>query len=56
MLLRSVGGAEKKCCAILWLGSREYGQVTDLVYYLGRSVKEVVQIAGTDKQSVKSRR
>jgi RNA polymerase sigma-70 factor (ECF subfamily) len=35
--------------------SREYGEVIDLVYYHGRSVKEVTQIVGTDKQTVKSR-
>jgi RNA polymerase sigma-70 factor (ECF subfamily) len=35
--------------------SREYGEVIDLVYYHGRSVKEVAQIVGTDKQTAKSR-
>jgi RNA polymerase sigma-70 factor, ECF subfamily len=35
--------------------SREYGEVIDLVYYHGRSAKEVAQIVGTDKQTVKSR-
>ena len=28
--------------------SREYGEVIDLVYYHGRSVKEVTQIVGTE--------
>jgi RNA polymerase sigma-70 factor (ECF subfamily) len=35
--------------------SREYGEVIDLVYYHGRSVKEVAQIVGTNKQTVKTR-
>jgi RNA polymerase sigma-70 factor (ECF subfamily) len=35
--------------------SREYGEVIDLVYYHGRSVKEVAQIVGTDKQTVNTR-
>jgi RNA polymerase sigma-70 factor (ECF subfamily) len=35
--------------------SREYGEVIDLVYYYGKSVKEVAQIVGTDERTVKSR-
>ena len=35
--------------------SREYGEVIDLVYYYGKSVKEVAQIVGTDERTVRSR-
>jgi RNA polymerase sigma-70 factor (ECF subfamily) len=35
--------------------SREHGEVIDLVYYHGKSVKEVAQIFGTDGRTVKSR-
>jgi RNA polymerase sigma-70 factor, ECF subfamily len=35
--------------------SREYGEVIDLVYYHGKSVKEVAQIVGTEERTVKSR-
>jgi RNA polymerase sigma-70 factor (ECF subfamily) len=34
---------------------REYGEVIDLVYYHGKSVKEVAKIVGTDEQTVKTR-
>jgi RNA polymerase sigma-70 factor, ECF subfamily len=35
--------------------SRQYGEVIDLVYYHGKSVKEAAQIVGTDERTVKSR-
>jgi RNA polymerase sigma-70 factor (ECF subfamily) len=35
--------------------SRKYGEIIDLVYYHGKSVKEVAQIVGTEEQTVKSR-
>jgi RNA polymerase sigma-70 factor, ECF subfamily len=35
--------------------SRQYGEVIDLVYYHGKSVKEAAQIVGTDGRTVKSR-
>jgi hypothetical protein len=31
--------------------SREYGEIIDLVYYHGKSVKEVAQIVGTDERT-----
>jgi RNA polymerase sigma-70 factor, ECF subfamily len=40
--------------SLAWL-SREYGEVIDLVYYHGKSVKEVAQIVGTDERTAKSR-
>jgi RNA polymerase sigma-70 factor (ECF subfamily) len=35
--------------------SREHGEVLDLVYYHGKSVKEVAHIVGTDEATVKGR-
>jgi RNA polymerase sigma-70 factor, ECF subfamily len=35
--------------------SRKYGEIIDLVYYHGKSVKEVAQIVGTEERTVKSR-
>jgi RNA polymerase sigma-70 factor (ECF subfamily) len=35
--------------------SREYGEIIDLVYYHGKSVKEVAQIVGTEERTVKLR-
>jgi RNA polymerase sigma-70 factor (ECF subfamily) len=35
--------------------SREYGEILDLVYYHGKSVKEVTYIVGTDEATVKGR-
>jgi RNA polymerase sigma-70 factor, ECF subfamily len=49
------GGREEVLRHSLARLSREYGEIIDLVYYHGKSVKEVAQIVGTEERTVKSR-
>jgi RNA polymerase sigma-70 factor, ECF subfamily len=43
------------CCASLARLSPEHSEVIDLVYYYGKSVKEVADIVGVGEATVKTR-